>query len=60
MKENRQFRRLWLLHFNRTLREQGIITEEAYRKMRVRTIRKYTDYTKRSPMTDVHHRGALN
>lgn len=58
MKEDRQFRKLWLLHFNRTLREQGMITEDAYHKMRVRTIQKYTDKTKRSPMTGINHRGA--
>ncbi len=59
MKENRQYRKFLLLHFNRTLREQGIITEEAYYKMRVRTIQKYTDKTKRAPMTGIDHRGAL-
>ena len=29
-------RQLWLSYFNRVLREQGIITPEAYRKMTYR------------------------
>ncbi len=29
-------RQLWLSYFNRVLREQGIITPEAYRKMAYR------------------------
>ena len=35
-------RQIWLLHFNRTLLEKGIITEKEHNQMKIRIQAKYS------------------
>lgn len=42
MKREEMTRKAWLLFLNRTLREQGVISEQDYRRLKNKIVVKYT------------------
>ena len=46
MRKEEYARKCWLLYFNKTLADKGLISQDEYRKIKLKTSRKYSNTPK--------------